>query len=157
MEWEEKRRHKLRETQKSFIQDCYGRKYDDFKLEKGLKASINELETWLYNKIIAVDLQVENGGIGRTKIENNLTICRVRLPELNIQQIDHILRSEEDQTPSSVRPDYRRNLVIAKIIKEANYNEDKYFQAMQVQADETGASNMLEVILFLCIIDVFVW
>lgn len=145
VEWEEKRRNKLKETQKSFLQDCYGRKYEKFNLEKGLKASINELDTWLYNKKIGMELQVENGGLGRTKMENNLNICRVRLPELNIQQIDHILRSEEDQVSSSVRPDCRKNLVISKILKEADYNEDKFFKAMQTQIEETVSNNLIEV------------
>lgn len=114
--WIELAKKKREETHQSFYEDCFGKKFDKFDFDYYFRKCIEELETWLFNQRKS-KVKVDSGHHPQDNAQNDAKVSQVRMPELNIGQIDRILRDEDEPDRLSIK----KNLQIVKLIHHSNY------------------------------------
>lgn len=112
--WLEISRKKREETHQSFLEDCFGKKFNKFDFEYYLKKCIEELETWLYNSK-KDKIKQETNKMNQNLVGKDIKISQIRMPDLNIDQIDRIMRTEEGPDLLNIKP----NLEISKLIQQS--------------------------------------
>lgn len=112
--WAELARKKRLETHQSFLEDCFGKKFDRFDFEDQLKRCIEELDTWLFSTRRGC-VKVDSGSVAQEAVGKGEKGPGVRMPDLNLDQIDRIMRTEEGPDALSLKP----NLKLSRLIQQS--------------------------------------
>lgn len=112
--WAELAKKKRLETHQSFLEDCFGKKFDRFDFEDYLKRCIEELDTWLFHSK-KDRVKIDTSRVAQDAVGKGAKVSRVRMPDLNMDQIDRIMRTEEGNDALSLKP----NLQISRLIQKS--------------------------------------